>query len=157
MSSTTSDIGGSPSGFCTQAGVNWKPNRKSLLYCLFPFVSSGSEGRKSAKAKVKNDKKKKHTGQRSQVHHLEEVGLTLNCVAVGLIGCRGEDSIATFSLRAELGSVPQQLCFLLSVSFYWCFCRSLMLISHRRQAGILCCCFYGWLQLFLTQTHRHAN
>lgn len=36
LSSTTSLMGGSPSGFCMQAGMNWKPSRKSLSYWRFP-------------------------------------------------------------------------------------------------------------------------
>ena len=42
LSSTTSLIGGSPSGFCMQTGLNWKPNRKALLYGRFPLGSARS-------------------------------------------------------------------------------------------------------------------
>ena len=59
LSSTTSLMGGSPSGFCTQAGMNWKPNRKSLSYWRFPLDSARSgpprtirEGRKQEKQQL---------------------------------------------------------------------------------------------------------
>lgn len=41
LSSTTSLMGGSPSGFWIQAGMNWISSRNSLSYCFFP---SGSRG-----------------------------------------------------------------------------------------------------------------
>lgn len=60
LSSTTSLIGGSPSGFCMQAGMNWKPSRKSLLYWRFPPDSVRSapsrsvwDGKKGTKMQIK--------------------------------------------------------------------------------------------------------
>lgn len=41
LSSTTSVIWGSPSGFCMLAKMNWKPNRNSRSY---RFFSSGFNG-----------------------------------------------------------------------------------------------------------------
>lgn len=41
LSRTTSLMGGSPSGFWMQAGMNWKSSRNSRSYCFFP---SGSRG-----------------------------------------------------------------------------------------------------------------
>lgn len=41
LSSTTSLMGGSPSGFWMQAGMNWISSRNSRSYCFFP---SGSRG-----------------------------------------------------------------------------------------------------------------
>lgn len=41
LSSTTSLMGGSPSGFWIQAGMNWISSRNSRSYCFFP---SGSRG-----------------------------------------------------------------------------------------------------------------
>lgn len=41
LSRTTSLMGGRPSGFWMQAGMNWKSRRNSRSYCFFPSVSRG--------------------------------------------------------------------------------------------------------------------